>query len=107
MREPSGLAMSSRNTLLTDAERDTALNISKCLFESVDFAKTHTVAETCQYVVTKLNSITGLDVEYYQIVDGITLQEIESWEDANEIVGCITVFCGSRPVRLIDNVRYK
>ena len=107
VREPSGLAMSSRNTLLTDAERDTALNISKCLFESVDFAKTHTVAETCQYVVTKLNSITGLDVEYYQIVDGITLQEIESWEDANEIVGCITVFCGSRPVRLIDNVRYK
>ena len=107
VREASGLAMSSRNTLLTDAERDTALNISKCLFESVDFAKTHTVAETCQYVVTKLNSITGLDVEYYQIVDGITLQEIESWEDANEIVGCITVFCGARPVRLIDNVRYK
>ena len=107
VREPSGLAMSSRNTLLTGAERDTALNISKCLFESIDFAKSHTVAETCQHVVTKLNSITGLDVEYYQIVDGITLQEIENWEDANEIVGCITVFCGARPVRLIDNVRYK
>ena len=107
VREPSGLAMSSRNTLLTDAERETALHISKTLFNSVDYAKTHTVAETCQQVVTTLNAIDGLDVEYYQIVDGITLQEVNAWDDANEIVGCITVFCGARPVRLIDNIRYK
>lgn len=107
VREPSGLAMSSRNTLLTDSERETALHISKTLFDSVNYAKTHTVAETCQHVVTTLNAIDGLDVEYYQIVDGITLQEVHSWDAANEIVGCITVFCGARPVRLIDNIRYK
>ena len=107
VREESGLAMSSRNTLLTDEEKHTALNISRCLFESVDFAKEHSVIETRNKVVDELNAISGLDVEYFHIVNGITLQEVSSWEDAEEIVGCITVFCGARPVRLIDNIRYK
>jgi pantoate--beta-alanine ligase len=107
VREPSGLAMSSRNVLLSDEERETALNISRTLFESVAYAKTHSVSETQSQVVTTLNAIPGLDVEYYQIVNGITLQEVTSWDEADEIVGCITVFCGARPVRLIDNIRYK
>ena len=107
VREPSGLAMSSRNVLLSDEERETALNISRTLFESVEYAKTHSVGETQNQVVATLNAIPGLDVEYYQIVNGITLQEVSSWDDADEIVGCITVFCGARPVRLIDNIRYK
>ena len=34
-----------------------------------------------------------------------TLESIENWEDSNNIVGCITVFCGD--VRLIDNIKYK
>ena len=107
VREPSGLAMSSRNVLLSDEERETALNISRTLFESVEYAKTHSVGETQNHVIATLNAIPGLDVEYYQIVNGITLQEVSSWDDADEIVGCITVFCGARPVRLIDNIRYK
>lgn len=107
VREGSGLAMSSRNTLLTSQERITALNISRCLFESLEYSKSHTVCETQKKVVDELNAIEGLDVEYYHIVNGITLQEVTSWDDAEEIVGCITVFCGARPVRLIDNIRYK
>jgi pantoate--beta-alanine ligase len=107
VREESGLAMSSRNTLLTSEERITALNISRCLFESLEYAKSHTVCETQKKVVDELNAIEGLDVEYYHIVNGITLQEVASWDEAEEVVGCITVFCGARPVRLIDNIRYK
>lgn len=107
VREESGLAMSSRNTLLTEHERGIATNISKNLFESVDFAKEHTVSETREKVINALNAIEGLDVEYFHIVNGITLQEVDTWDDAEEIVGCITVFCGARPVRLIDNIRYK
>ena len=107
VREESGLAMSSRNTLLTEHERDIATNISKNLFESVDFAKEHTVSETREKVINALNAIEGLDVEYFHIVNGITLQEVDTWDDAEDIVGCITVFCGARPVRLIDNIRYK
>ena len=107
VREESGLAMSSRNTLLTEHEKEMALHISKNLFESVDFAKNHSVKETRDKVVSTLNAIEGLDVEYFHIVNGITLQEVDSWDDAEDIVGCITVFCGACPVRLIDNIRYK
>ena len=107
VREDNGLAMSSRNTLLSPEEKETALNISRCLFQSVDYARHHTVAETCEKVVGELNTVAGLNVEYFQIVNGITLQPVASWEEAEDIVGCITVFCGARPVRLIDNIRYK
>lgn len=107
VREESGLAMSSRNTLLTPAERQVATNISRCLFESVAYAKEHSVLETHNHVVAQLNEIPGLEVEYFQIVDDTSLQDVHSWDDAQGIVGCITVYCGARPVRLIDNIRYK
>lgn len=107
VREESGLALSSRNSLLTDAECKTAVCISQALRTSVDFAKDHTVKETHDLVVGALNATRGLRVEYYEIVNGITLQPVTSWDDADYIVGCITVFCGERPVRLIDNIKYK
>lgn len=107
VREESGLALSSRNTLLTPEERATAVNISQTLFRSVEFARQHTVSETHDYVVDHLNAIAGLDVEYFEIVDGKTLQPVSDWENTDHIVGCITVYCGQRPVRLIDNITYK
>lgn len=107
VREESGLALSSRNELLTSAERETAVNISRALRESVDFAREHTVEETHRFVVDQLNAIEGLEVEYYEIVDGTSLQPVADWAESDYIVGCITVYCGARPVRLIDNVKYK
>ena len=107
VREGSGLALSSRNALLTEAEKRTAVCISQALKTSVDFAKNHTVAETHDLVVGALNATKGLEVEYFEIVNGITLQPVTSWDDAPYIVGCITVYCGQRPVRLIDNIKYK
>ena len=107
VREESGLALSSRNSLLKPEEKDLAVNISKTLFSSVDYAKTHSVSETHDFVVDTINSHEGLEVEYYQIVNGITLQPVDSWEDTDYIVGCITVYCGGIPVRLIDNIKYK
>ena len=63
--------------------------------------------ETHDFVVGALNATKGLEVEYFEIVNGITLQSVSSWDDADYVVGCITVYCGSRPVRLIDNIKYK
>jgi pantoate--beta-alanine ligase len=105
IREESGLAMSSRNTLLTDEERLLAANIYRVLQESKALGKS--VLETQQYVVDELNSIPGLEVQYYSIVDGYTLADVSSWDEAESVVGCITVFCGSTPIRLIDHIRYK
>ena len=107
IREESGLAMSSRNTLLTNDERALAANIYRVLQESKCYAKDHDVEQTIAYVCEELNAIDGLKVQYYSIVDGENLQDIKSWDDAESVVGCITVFCGSQPIRLIDHIRYK
>ena len=107
VREESGLALSSRNALLTPAERVIASHIYATLTASVEFAHTHSVMETQAEVVRQLNATEGLEVEYFQIVDGQTLQPVTQWDEADSIVGCITVYCGSRPVRLIDNIKYK
>ena len=105
IREESGLAMSSRNTLLTDDERLLAANIYRVLQESRALNKT--VSETKQNVVDALNAIAGLEVQYYSIVDGYTLADVSAWDEAESVVGCITVFCGATPIRLIDHIRYK
>ena len=76
VREKDGLALSSRNTLLSDEERHIALNISRTLFASLDYAKSHTLEETKTWVINSIDAIEGLRVEYYEIVDGkIVLSE--------------------------------
>ena len=107
VREADGLAKSSRNTLLTPDERAIAPAIYKALSESTEYAKTHTLKETHDHVVDEINSVEGLRVEYFAIVDGNTLQDIESWETSPYVVGCITVYCGHPPIRLIDHIKYK
>ena len=107
VRDEDGLAKSSRNTLLTPEERVIAPNIYKALKASVDYAKSHTVQETHDKVVADINAIDGLDVEYFEIVDGNTLLDVNSWDDSDYVVGCITVYCGHTPIRLIDHIKYK
>ena len=105
VREEDGLALSSRNARLSAVEREYALNISQTLFKSCTFAKSHPVAETQKFVEDAIAAAPGLRLEYFEIVDGTTLQKITDWEDTDYAVGCITVFCGE--VRLIDNIKYK
>ena len=105
VREKDGLALSSRNRRLSADERTQALNISKTLFLSKEYATSHSVEETQQFVENRIANSEGLELEYFEIVDGVTLQKVTSWEDTDYIVGCITVFCGE--VRLIDNIKYK
>ena len=104
VREDDGLAMSSRNMLLTAEERVRAVNISRILKESRDYANEHTLQETRRFVEEQIAAIDGFIPEYFQIVDGNTLQQIESWEDSDYRVGCIALFCGK--IRLIDNITY-
>lgn len=107
VRDADGLARSSRNTLLAPDERAIAPAIYKALNESVDYSKTHTVQETYDYVVSRINAVDGLNVEYFSIVDGNTLLDIDSWDDSTYVVGCITVYCGKTPIRLIDHIKYR
>jgi pantoate--beta-alanine ligase len=105
VRQSDGLALSSRNALLSAKERVTAANIYRILNESRSLGLT--VQQTHDYVVKKIDSIPGLKVQYFSIVDGDRLADVTSWDEAQSIVGCITVFCGKKPIRLIDHIRYK
>ena len=107
IRDEDGLAKSSRNTLLAADERAIAPAIFKALKASVEYAKNHSVKETHDKVVNEINAVDGLEVEYFQIVDGDSLQDVASWEDSDYVVGCITVYCGKTPIRLIDHICYK
>lgn len=107
VRDADGLARSSRNTLLAKDERAIAPAIYKTLKESISYAKTHTVGETHDFVVNTINAVDGLEVEYFSIVDGNTLLDIAAWDDTPYVVGCITVYCGKTPIRLIDHIKYK
>jgi pantoate--beta-alanine ligase len=105
IREDDGLAMSSRNMLLNDGQRKNAPIIADSLFESCNFAKSNGVEQTKKFVRDRINASSELEVEYFEIVDGNSLQSINAWEESDYIVGCIAVFAGE--IRLIDNVIYK
>lgn len=105
VREEDGLALSSRNARLSAGERENALNISRTLFKSRTFAANHSVSETQKMVEEAIAAASDLRLEYFEIVDGNTLQKIANWDETSYAVGCITVFCGD--VRLIDNIKYK
>ena len=107
IREKEGLAMSSRNTLLTEAEKQAANHIYRILKESQTWAESDSLQKVHDRVVEEINRVPELEVQYYSIVDGRTLAEVGEWNESDDVVGCITVFCGSLPVRLIDHIRYK
>lgn len=105
LRANDGLALSSRNALLTPEQRKVTPEIHAALAYSVDYSREHSVMATHDTVVERINALPFLEVEYFEIVDGKTLLPINDWEESSDIVGCITVYCGK--VRLIDNIRYR
>ena len=105
VREDSGLALSSRNSLLKDNEKQVASHIYAVLNESRQFVPQTEVEELKQCVIAAIEQKPELKVEYFDIVDGHTLKSIGKWDEFDYVVGCITVFCGN--VRLIDNICYK
>lgn len=103
-RAEDGLALSSRNALLTEEQRSVAPEIYKTLLDSIGYAKDHSVQATRDFVTEHLDAIPGFKVEYFEIVDGETLLPIEEWINTPYVVGLITVYVGK--IRLIDNIEY-
>lgn len=103
-RHDDGLAYSSRNVRLTAEQRAIAPAIHKVLEQSTTMTDTATVGEIRSFVVSTLDALPMLRVEYYQIVDPLTMQPLADDASAAGAVGCATVYCGE--VRLIDNQKY-
>ena len=102
VREPNGLAMSSRNRRLTPHQFETAANIHRILEES---RQQPDVREIRTFVETEINKVPEFRLEYFEIADAQTLQSVQALSDADGVMGFITVYLGD--VRLIDNIRYK
>lgn len=105
-RADDGLALSSRNVRLSAEQRAVAPGINRILTESKGLmADGADVATVRNFVVEAINALPFMTVEYFAVVDGRTMQPVDSWADSDYVAGCITVYCGD--VRLIDNVIYK
>lgn len=102
VREPNGLAMSSRNRLLTPEQFEIAANIHRILEES---KQQPDVPQIKAFVESEIAKIEAFKLDYFEIADDLTLQTVNTLADASGIMGFITVYVGE--VRLIDNIRYK
>lgn len=101
IREPDGLAMSSRNVHLSPENRKLATIISQTLFEAKENAKTMTLKKVKALALEKLNH-PDCSVDYFEIVDAYTITPISDFEDTSSAVICTTVQIGG--IRLLDNI---
>ncbi len=104
IREPDGLAMSSRNVLLSPQQRKSAVLISQTLFWAKDNYQKLSVNELKKAITDKINADNNLKVEYIEFVTDPDLDEVNEWAKDRKIVACIAVQVGK--VRLIDNVYF-
>lgn len=102
MREPDGLAMSSRNVRLTTGERIIAPVVFRVLNGIKERVKQMPLSEAEKWAIHQLNNYSELTVEYFEIVDADTLIRLAGWDDAEHVVACTAVHLGK--VRLIDNL---
>lgn len=104
VRESDGLALSSRNLLLTAEHRAAAPMIHAAMQAEAETAGTKGVEETVRDVIARVEKSPLLKVIYFQLVDEDTLQPVKDWKSAAHVRGCIAVQAGE--IRLIDNLRF-
>ncbi len=114
VRAEDGLALSSRNMRLSPEARAIAPTIYETLQQAVDMSEYEDVEDVIEWTLGTLSSFHEVnpqpndlkfEPEYFEIVNGTTLQPIENWDDAEGVVGCITVWLDG--VRLIDMIRFR
>lgn len=102
VREPDGLAMSSRNLLLTIGERKIAPVIYEVLCQVREKTGTIPVKEVKNWAIKKIQKNPKLIVEYFEIADNETLLPIVKWDQKEKAIACTAIYLGD--VRLIDNI---
>ena len=105
VRGEDGLALSSRNELLTPEHRQAAPHIYATIRQCAEKMETMTPAELTEWVVATIDSNPLLKTIYFEAVDARTMQRVENWSDSERIQGCCAVQAGA--IRLIDNIKIK
>lgn len=101
LREADGLAMSSRNRRLNNEERKKA----GCIFKALSFIKTNFESgniETLKQNAVSMLKENGFKVDYVEIADATTLDEIKIWDGKQKPVALVAAYMNE--VRLIDNL---
>lgn len=102
VREESGLALSSRNTLLDDEHRKNAPHIHATLEKAREMASSLSVEKLKKWISDEINRNPYLETEYVEIVDDTTLKITKDWKEPGNKVACVAVYAGK--IRLIDNM---
>ena len=97
VREPDGLAASSRNAYLTPAERILAPRIHAAMAEASKLKSPEAIMKSCTAAISK---IPGARIDYIETVDASTLRPLPNRKTAGRLA--IAVFLGK--ARLIDNI---
>lgn len=105
IREPHGLAMSSRNARLDEKKRERAAFIYKSLLKLKERCFFKSLADSMDTTIKYLKSIEDAELEYLLCVDGHTLKEVKSLDDSDYVVALTVVRFGG--VRLLDNIILK
>lgn len=102
VREESGLALSSRNTLLGEDYKKNAPHIYATLKKARNLASEMSVSDLKKWITDEINNNPYLETEYVEIVDDTTLKVTENWTEKGTKVACVAVYAGK--IRLIDNI---
>ena len=108
IREKDGLAMSSRNRRLLPEHRSRASAIYETLKKASEIAPETQIRELKEFVVGKIGKIPGFRVEYFEIVDDLTLTPVMTKNETSKdrrYYGCIALYAGE--IRLIDNMEFR
>ena len=105
VRAEDGLALSSRNELLTPEHRKAAPHIYATISQCADKIESMTPAELTAWVVETIDSNPLLKTIYFEAVDATTMQRVDGWDASTRVQGCCAVQAGD--IRLIDNIKIK
>ena len=104
IRESNGLAMSSRNQLLSFAKRNIAAKIYNIINKAKESAAPN-VKKINDFVLAEIKKLEPIKLDYFVVVDDATLKPVASLDDAKGVVACVAYTVGD--VRLIDMIRFK
>jgi len=99
VRDPDGLAISSRNVRLTAEGRRRALVLPRALIEGLGVARREGVPAARRRMADRIRDIDGVSLDYVDFVDDSTMESVESLAPGVSAIGAVVV----DGVRLIDN----
>ena len=103
VRESDGLAMSSRNLLLNEEERNEATGIYKALSSAKEkLINNENIESVKKFVHDFFTNQSSINLEYFEVVNRVTLKDVEQINESKEVSLCIAGYLGK--VRLIDNM---